>query len=231
VACPWRLGHLFPHECCDVPCPLLLCRPCMALFRQVVVKAAPPRTLVVCSVFKFAFPRRIHPPRLRCVPVNPVCVMLITPAHLLASVVGLQVQFITRVWHPNVDYSTGKPCKDIIEVPWHSSSTQTLKFALIAIRQMLSSPSAGTVAVVPCFCVTFTIVRHCFVLQMRRLSMLRLRVSCEKAWRCLTSMQQLTPPSTRRIKPRRNLACCAIPACVCACVFCDWLLHPSRETI
>lgn len=42
-----------------------------------------------------------------------------------------------------MDYASGKPCKDIIEVPWHTSAMQTLKFALLAIRQMLSSPSAG----------------------------------------------------------------------------------------
>ncbi len=52
-----------------------------------------------------------------------------------------QVMFVTRVWHPQVDYETGKPCVDFLREQW--KPTMGLRDVLVMLRQLLASPTAG----------------------------------------------------------------------------------------
>jgi hypothetical protein len=53
-----------------------------------------------------------------------------------------EVAFITKVWHPQVDYETGKPCVDFLREQWRPA--MGLRDVLVMLRQLLASPSAGT---------------------------------------------------------------------------------------
>lgn len=52
----------------------------------------------------------------------------------------LQVMFQTRVWHPQIDAESGKPCVDFLKEQW--KPTSTLRDILVAMRQLLASPSS-----------------------------------------------------------------------------------------
>lgn len=50
------------------------------------------------------------------------------------------VKFATRIWHPQVDRETGKPCVDFLREQW--KPTLGLRDVLVMLRQLLGSPSA-----------------------------------------------------------------------------------------
>lgn len=51
-----------------------------------------------------------------------------------------KMQFITKVWHPNVSSQNGAICLDILKDQW--SPALTLKTALLSIQALLSAPAA-----------------------------------------------------------------------------------------
>lgn len=52
------------------------------------------------------------------------------------------VVFVTKVYHPNVNQSTGEICADLLKEQWKPSLN--LKWVLGVIRSMLQSPSADS---------------------------------------------------------------------------------------
>lgn len=50
------------------------------------------------------------------------------------------VKFATRIWHPQVDRESGKPCVDFLKEQW--KPTLGLRDVLVMLRQLLGSPSA-----------------------------------------------------------------------------------------
>ena len=51
-----------------------------------------------------------------------------------------EVAFTTRVWHPQVDVASGKPCVDYLRTQW--KDTLGVRDVLVMLRQLLASPSA-----------------------------------------------------------------------------------------
>ncbi|OAY76235.1 ubiquitin-conjugating enzyme E2 27 isoform X1 [Ananas comosus] len=49
-----------------------------------------------------------------------------------------KMQFITKVWHPNISSQNGAICLDILKDQW--SPALTLKTALLSVQALLSSP-------------------------------------------------------------------------------------------
>ncbi|KAI5070354.1 hypothetical protein GOP47_0014697 [Adiantum capillus-veneris] len=52
-----------------------------------------------------------------------------------------KMQFITRVWHPNISSQNGAICLDILKDQW--SPALTLKTALLSLQALLSTPEPG----------------------------------------------------------------------------------------
>ncbi|AQK98414.1 ubiquitin-conjugating enzyme E2-22 kDa [Zea mays] len=50
-----------------------------------------------------------------------------------------KMQFITKVWHPNISSQNGAICLDILKDQW--SPALTLKTALLSLQALLSSPA------------------------------------------------------------------------------------------
>lgn len=50
-----------------------------------------------------------------------------------------QVRFLTRCFHPNVDFASGAICLDILKEQW--SSTYTVKTILLSIQSLLGEPN------------------------------------------------------------------------------------------
>jgi hypothetical protein len=53
----------------------------------------------------------------------------------------LQVRFLTKIWHPNVDYAKGEPCVDLLGTTWKSD--MTIRHILQTIRGMMAFPNSG----------------------------------------------------------------------------------------
>lgn len=51
------------------------------------------------------------------------------------------IEFLTKIWHPNIHYETGKPCIDLLREQW--KATMTIKDLLLILRDLLASPNAG----------------------------------------------------------------------------------------
>ncbi|KAL1814560.1 hypothetical protein DCAR_0518717 [Daucus carota subsp. sativus] len=49
-----------------------------------------------------------------------------------------KMQFVTRVWHPNISSQSGAICLDILKKEW--SPALTIKTALVSIQALLSAP-------------------------------------------------------------------------------------------
>ncbi|EFJ07315.1 ubiquitin-conjugating enzyme 27, E2 [Selaginella moellendorffii] len=52
-----------------------------------------------------------------------------------------KMQFITKVWHPNISSQNGAICLDILKDQW--SPALTLKTALLSLQALLSTPEPG----------------------------------------------------------------------------------------
>ncbi len=52
-----------------------------------------------------------------------------------------QARFLTRIWHPQVEYATGKPCLDVLARGW--KPTMNLHDVLVTLRQFIASPGKG----------------------------------------------------------------------------------------
>ncbi|KAJ6851365.1 ubiquitin-conjugating enzyme E2 27-like isoform X1 [Iris pallida] len=52
-----------------------------------------------------------------------------------------KMQFITKVWHPNISSQNGAICLDILKDQW--SPALTLKTALLSLQALLSAPEPG----------------------------------------------------------------------------------------
>jgi ubiquitin-conjugating enzyme (huntingtin interacting protein 2) len=50
-----------------------------------------------------------------------------------------KMQFVTKVWHPNISSQNGAICLDILKDQW--SPALTLKTALLSLQALLSSPA------------------------------------------------------------------------------------------
>lgn len=59
----------------------------------------------------------------------------------MLSLSPFQFHFATRVWHPNVDKDSGKPCVDLLRESW--KPTMGLRDLLVFIRELLSAPNAS----------------------------------------------------------------------------------------
>ncbi len=53
----------------------------------------------------------------------------------------LQVKFLTKIWHPNVDYEKGEPCVDFLTESWKPE--MTLRHVLQTVRGLMALPNAG----------------------------------------------------------------------------------------
>ncbi|MCO5603973.1 hypothetical protein L7F22_058130 [Adiantum nelumboides] len=51
------------------------------------------------------------------------------------------MQFVTKVWHPNISSQNGAICLDILKDQW--SPALTLKTALLSLQALLSTPEPG----------------------------------------------------------------------------------------
>lgn len=65
------------------------------------------------------------------------------PLHtvLLRTAPHVQFNFETRIWHPNIDAETGKPCVDLVTCNW--KPTSTIGDILNLIRELLAAPNAS----------------------------------------------------------------------------------------
>ncbi len=52
-----------------------------------------------------------------------------------------QVKFLTKIWHPNVDYEKGEPCVDFLTESWKPE--MTLRHVLQTVRGLMALPNAG----------------------------------------------------------------------------------------
>ncbi|KAI5993076.1 ubiquitin conjugating enzyme 1 [Pisolithus orientalis] len=52
-----------------------------------------------------------------------------------------QIEFITKVYHPNISPESGAICLDILQDHW--SPTLTIRTALISVQSLLSSPESS----------------------------------------------------------------------------------------
>ena len=62
----------------------------------------------------------------------------------LSSIVRLlllcQVKFLTKIWHPNVDYEKGDPCVDFLTESWKPD--MTLRHVLQTVRGLMALPNS-----------------------------------------------------------------------------------------
>ena len=59
--------------------------------------------------------------------------------YVCSSRLTTQVSFKTRVWHPQIEPESGKPCVDFLKEQW--KATSGLRDVLLMLRQLLGSPS------------------------------------------------------------------------------------------
>lgn len=52
------------------------------------------------------------------------------------------VEFLTRIWHPNVHYESGRPCVDLLREAWKPGAS-SLRDVLVTLRELLASPNAA----------------------------------------------------------------------------------------
>jgi ubiquitin-protein ligase len=49
------------------------------------------------------------------------------------------IEFLTKLWHPNIDWDSGKPCIDLLKEAW--KPTMTLRDLLLLLRGLLADPN------------------------------------------------------------------------------------------
>ena len=73
-----------------------------------------------------------------------------------------QLKFLTKVYHPNIDHSTGLICLDLLKMPpqgkWRP--THNISLILIAVQQLLSDPNPSDPldAAIVCFLIKIFLV-------------------------------------------------------------------------
>lgn len=50
------------------------------------------------------------------------------------------VEFLTRVWHPNIHLESGRPCVDLLREAWKPGAS-TLRDLLLTLRELLAAPN------------------------------------------------------------------------------------------